>query len=132
LPLFELGTGEIEIGIGIHGEKGIERTEWKPAASLVSDLLDTLLGTAGHLGSGPALLLVNGLGATPEIELYLLYAEAARQLAERGIEISRSLVGSYVTSLNMADGSISLLALDDELTELWDAPVVTPALRWGA
>lgn len=131
-PLFQLGPGEIEIGIGIHGEKGIERQGWKPAGELVAELLDTLLPAVERPGAEPFLLLVNGLGSTPALELYLLYGEARRQLAARGIEIRRSLVGSYVTSLNMAGASFSVLPLTDELVSLWDAPVLTPALRWGA
>ena len=130
-PLFDLGPDEIEIGIGIHGEKGTRRERWRPVNEIVASLLDALLDALTPSSGSGLLALVNGMGATPLMELYLLYGVLQDQLAERGLTITRSLVGSYVTSLDMAGASVSLLELDDELTDLWDAPVATPALRWG-
>lgn len=127
-PAFELADDEIEIGIGIHGEPGRRRETIAPASELAAALLDPILDELP--GEGPVLLFVNGMGATPELELYIMAREASRILADRGIEVTRHLVGSYITSLDMAGCSITLLRLDDELTQLWDAPVHTPALRW--
>lgn len=127
-PSFELGEDEVEIGIGIHGEPGRHREQIAPAKELVRTLLEPVLEELP--GEGPVLLLVNGMGATPLLELYIAAREASLLLDDRGIEVSRHLVGNYVTSLDMAGVSVTLLRLDDELTALWDAPVDTPALRW--
>ncbi len=127
-PTFELGFDEIEFGVGIHGEAGIERRPHAPAASLVGEMLTVLLDELQPPASAPVLVLVNGFGGTPAIELYVLYHEVAAQLEARGFELARSLVGNLVTSLDMAGASVSLLALDDGLTELWDAPAATAAL----
>lgn len=127
-PSFELGEDEVEIGIGIHGEPGRRRETIAPASDLARTLLDPILEELP--GEGPVLLLVNGMGATPLLELYVLARDASRILAEHGVEVSRHLVGNYVTSLDMAGASLTLLRLDEELTRLWDAPVHTPALRW--
>ena len=131
-PTFEIGDDEMEIGVGIHGEPGRER---RPLAS-ADEITDALLGPIiedGGFGQGDKVLaFVNGMGGTPLIELYVVYNRVAAVCAERGITIARNLVGSYITSLEMAGCSITLLKLDDELTKLWDAPVHTPALRWGA
>ena len=129
-PTFEIGDDEMEFGVGIHGEPGRRREKLKPAAEIVAEMADAVLG---DLPSGTDVLaFVNGLGGTPLIELYLVYNELAKHLNERGLTASRSLVGNYITSLEMAGVSITILRLDDELTALWDAPVHTPALRWGA
>lgn len=127
-PTFELGTDEIEFGVGIHGEAGIERRGHASAAALTEDMLTVLLDELQPGAATPVLTLVNGFGGTPAIELYLLHDEVAKQLETRGLELARSLVGNLVTSLDMAGASISLLMLDDELLELWDAPVATAAL----
>lgn len=129
-PSFELGDDEIEIGIGIHGEPGRRRERTAPAAEIAAKLLDPILEELP--GEGPVLMMVNGMGATPLLELYIMAKEASQILADRGIEVARHLVGDYITSLDMAGCSITLLRLDDELTRLWDAPVDTPALRWTA
>jgi dihydroxyacetone kinase-like protein len=128
-PSFELGEDEIEIGIGIHGEPGRRREKIAPAREIARTMLEPIL--AELPGEGPVLMLVNGMGATPLLELYILAADAHAVLDEAGVEISRQLVGNYITSLDMAGASITLLRLDDELTALWDAPVATPALRRG-
>ncbi|WP_152353773.1 dihydroxyacetone kinase subunit DhaK [Brachybacterium subflavum] len=128
-PSFELGEDEIEIGIGIHGEPGRRREKIAPAREIARTMLEPIL--AELPGEGPVLLLVNGMGATPLLELYILAADAHAILEEKGVEVARDLVGNYITSLDMAGASITLLRLDEELTALWDAPVSTPALRRG-
>ena len=128
-PSFELGEDEIEVGIGIHGEPGRHREKLVPAKDVARRLLEPIL--AELPGEGPVLLFVNGMGATPLLELYILAKDAHEVLDEAGVEVSRHLVGNYITSLDMAGASITLLRLDDELTALWDAPVSTPALRRG-
>jgi dihydroxyacetone kinase-like protein len=131
-PTFDIGPEEMEFGVGIHGEPGRRREKIRSAAEIVEEMTDTILADL-EPGSGARLLaFVNGLGGTPAIELYLVYAELAKQLDRHGLTAARSLVGNYITSLEMAGISITLLELDDELTTLWDAPVHTPALRWGA
>jgi dihydroxyacetone kinase-like protein len=130
-PTFELGEDEMEIGIGIHGEPGRERLPLEPADAITQRLLDPILEDLGPGDGASTLLFVNGMGGTPLLELYIVYRRAAQLLADRGITVARSLVGNYITSLEMAGCSISLLHLDDDLTALWDAPVNTPGLRWG-
>ena len=131
-PSFELGDDEMEIGIGIHGEPGRERVNLEPAARIVERLTTPILEDLPFNEGDRVLAFVNGMGGTPLIELYIVYRELDRFLRERGITIERRLIGDYITSLEMAGCSITLLKLDDELTKLWDAPVHTPALRWGA
>jgi len=131
-PTFDIGSDEMEFGIGIHGEPGRRREKLKPAAEVVAEMTEAILDDLAPAAGAPLLAFVNGLGGTPLIELYIVYNELAKQLAERGLTATRSLVGNYITSLEMAGVSITLLELDQELTELWDAPVHTPALRWGA
>lgn len=131
-PTFELGDDEMEIGIGIHGEPGRRRVKMAPAAEIAEMLLDPIISDLPFKRGDRVLAFVNGLGGTPQIELYLMYNEFASLLGKQGITISRNLVGSYITSLEMAGCSITLLKLDDELIKLWDAPVKTPGLRWGA
>ena len=130
-PSFSLPGDEIEMGIGIHGEPGRRRIPMEPADGIVADLLGPVISDLPFQRGDRTLLIVNGMGGTPLLELYLAFGIAARLLGERGIEISRSLVGNYVTSLEMQGMSMTLLRLDDELTHLWDAPVHTAALRWG-
>jgi dihydroxyacetone kinase-like protein len=131
-PIFELGEGEMEVGIGIHGEPGRRRAPLGTAHDIATLLVEAVTSDLNASAGTKVLPFVNGMGGTPEIELYLLYGEIDRQLRDAGLEPVRNLVGSYITSLEMAGASLTLLALDDELTELWDAPVHTPALRWGA
>lgn len=130
-PSFDIGDDEIEIGIGIHGEPGRERIALEPADAIVDRVLGPILEDLPFASGDEVLLFVNGMGGTPLIELYLAFGHAAKVLADQGITVTRSLVGSYVTSLEMQGFSISVLKLDAELTELWDAPVQTAALRWG-
>jgi dihydroxyacetone kinase-like protein len=130
VPSFELADDEMEIGIGIHGEPGRERVKVEPAAKVVERLTVPILEDLPFSDGDQVLAFVNGMGGTPLIELYIVYAELEKLLKGRGITISRRLVGSYITSLEMAGCSITLLKLDDELTQLWDAPVDTAALRW--
>ncbi len=131
-PTFELGEDEMEIGIGIHGEPGRERRKLAPAREIVEILATAVVEDLPFTSGDRVLAFVNGMGGTPLIELYIVYDELHRFLEARGITIARNLIGSYITSLEMAGCSITLLKLDDELIRLWDAPVKTPALRWGA
>jgi dihydroxyacetone kinase-like protein len=131
-PIFDLPHGQIELGIGIHGEPGRRREAIRTAHEIVEVTLEAILSDLKPRPGARILSFVNGMGATPQIELYLLYGEVDRQLRAAGLEPVRNLVGSYITSLEMAGASVTLLELDDELTSLWDAPVHTPALRWGA
>lgn len=129
-PTFSLGEDEMEMGVGIHGEPGRRRVKLTDADHIADQLVSAIVNDGDGGGSGQALLFVNGFGGTPSLELYLMYDAARRILQKHGIAISRSLVGSYVTSLDMAGCSITLTMLDDRLTELWDEPVHTAALRW--
>ena len=131
-PTFELGATEMEIGIGIHGEPGRQRRAVAAAREVVELLATPIVEDLPFRSGDRVLAFVNGMGGTPLIELYVVYNDLNRFLAERGIEISRNLIGPYITSLEMQGCSITLLKLDDELTALWDAPVNTPGLRWGA
>jgi len=131
-PTFELGEAEMEIGIGIHGEPGRTRLALKSAAEITELLVTPILEDLPFQRGDEVLAFVNGLGGTPLIELYIIYNELTKICAGQGITITRNLVGSYMTSLEMAGCSITLLKLDAQLTELWDAPVLTPGLRWGA
>ncbi|KHL02798.1 dihydroxyacetone kinase subunit DhaK [Sinomonas humi] len=130
-PSFELADGEIEIGIGIHGEPGRQRVGLEPADVLAERLLTPVMEDLGFEAGEEVLLMVNGMGGTPLSELYIVYRRAAQLLSDRGVSVERSLVGNYTTSLEMQGCSVTVLRLDDELTSLWDAPVKTPALRWG-
>jgi dihydroxyacetone kinase-like protein len=130
-PTFDIGADEIELGVGIHGEPGRRRGKLKPAAEIVAEVTEAILTDLEPAPGAKLLAFVNGLGGTPLIELYVIYNELAKQLAGRGLTASRNLVGNYITSLEMAGVSITLVELDDELTSLWDAPVHTAALRWG-
>ena len=131
-PSFDLGDDEMEIGIGIHGEPGRYREPLGPASQVVERLATAIVEDLPYESGDNVLAFVNGMGGTPLIELYIVYNELNKFLSERGITITRHLIGDYITSLEMAGCSITLLKLDDEMTRLWDAPVLTPALRWGA
>jgi dihydroxyacetone kinase-like protein len=130
-PTFDLPDDEIEIGIGIHGEPGRRRVKAMPARDVARELVDPILTDLDFTGSSGVLAFVNGMGGTPLLELYLMYNEVAQLLDKAGVRVARSLVGPYITSLEMAGCSVTLLAVDDELLRLWDAPVNTPGLRRG-
>lgn len=130
IPNFELADDEVELGVGIHGEPGRERIALQPVRALLGNLADAITSDIPLVDGDHVLALVNGLGGTPLIELYIVAGELATYCAARDITIARSLVGSYITSLEMAGFTITLIKADEELLELWDAPVNTPALRW--
>lgn len=130
-PTFELGESEMELGVGIHGEPGRERVPLAPAREVAERLVEPVLADLPFTSGDAVIAFVNGLGGTPLIELYVVYNEVNRILTAHGVQVARSLVGSYITSLDMAGTSVTLLKLDDELLRLWDAPVKTSALRWG-
>jgi dihydroxyacetone kinase-like protein len=129
-PIFELPEGEMEVGIGIHGEPGRRRSALGSAREVAATMVEAVVSDLKPASGARVLVFVNGMGGTPLLELYLLYGEVERQLREANLQPVRNLVGSYITSLEMAGASLTLLELDDHLTELWDAPVRTPALRW--
>jgi len=130
-PTFEIGESEMEMGVGIHGEPGRRRVPFAGADHIAEEMVGAIAGDLGAQIRGNALLLVNGFGGTPAMELYLMYSAARRYLEKHGTRVTRSLVGNYVTSLAMAGCSITVSMLDDEDVALWDAPVETAALRWG-
>jgi dihydroxyacetone kinase-like protein len=130
-PGFDLPDDEMEVGVGIHGEPGRRREKVRPARDVAESVVATILGAKPIARGDKAIVMVNGLGGTPLIELYIVYGTVAAALAEAGIEIARNLVGDYVTSLDMAGMSVTVCRADDELLRLWDAPVHTPGLRWG-
>lgn len=129
-PSFDLGEDEIEMGVGIHGEPGRARQPLVSANEITDQLVDAILHDM-NLSGGQVLLFVNGMGGTPESELFIVYGHARERLEAAGLEVTRSLVGNYITSLEMQGCSVTVLKLDDELSELWDAPVNTAALRRG-
>ena len=129
-PTFELAADEIEMGVGIHGEPGRRRVKHKSADDIAGEMMTAIVDDLGAKAGGEVLLLVNGYGGTPAMELYLMFDAARRVLDAKGLKIARSLVGNYCTSLEMAGCSLTVTALDAELTRLWDAPVHTAALRW--
>ncbi|MFF2652517.1 dihydroxyacetone kinase subunit DhaK [Streptomyces sp. NPDC058045] len=128
-PTFELPDGELELGVGIHGEPGRERRAMMTSGEIADFAVDAVLSDLRP--DSPVLVLVNGMGATPLLELYGFNAEVQRVLAERGVAVARTLVGNYVTSLDMAGASVTVCQVDEEMLRLWDAPVRTPGLRWG-
>jgi phosphoenolpyruvate---glycerone phosphotransferase subunit DhaK len=130
-PTFELGEDEIEVGIGIHGEPGRERRPIAPAREVAAMLVEPVLADLPAADGAPVIAFLNGMGGTPLIELYIMYSEVQQLLQKAGIPVARSLVGNYITSLDMAGCSVTLLRADDEIVRLWDAPVNTPGLRWG-
>ena len=130
-PTFQIGENEMEMGVGIHGEPGRKRVALAEAKDIAAEMIGAIRKDFGELAKGNAIMLVNGFGGTPLMELYLMYHCVEQELAGSGITIARSLVGNYVTSLEMAGCSVTLSLVDDELLGLWDAPVHTAGLRWG-
>ena len=130
-PTFSLGEDEMEMGVGIHGEPGRRRVKLSTADAIADEMVGAIVGDLAPARGADALLLVNGFGGTPTMELYLMVNSALRVLRGKGVRVSRFLTGSYVTSLEMAGCSITVSLLDDGLRNLWDAPVHTAALRWG-
>ncbi|MEV6210339.1 dihydroxyacetone kinase subunit DhaK [Kitasatospora sp. NPDC051914] len=130
-PGFDLPEDEIEVGVGIHGEPGRRREPLRPARDLVAEVVDTVLADHDLASGDEVIALVNGMGATPLLELYVVFGEVRTRLDAAGVRIARSLVGNYVTSLDMAGFSLTLTKADPELLQLWDAPVATPALTWS-
>jgi len=130
-PTFDLPDGQMEVGIGIHGEPGRRRVPIAPANEIAEMLVSPILSDYDFTGGDGVIVFVNGMGATPLIELYVMYHEVATILGKSGISIARSLVGPYITSLDMAGCSVTLVKADDEILRLWDAPVRTPGMRWG-
>lgn len=131
-PTFDLGENEMEMGVGIHGERGREKMDLSTASEIVEHLVTAIDEDLNPQKGQKILLHINGFGATPLMELYLMYDLAAQYWQEKGVEVVRSLVGNYTTSLDMAGASITITLLDDEMTGLWDAPVHTANLRWGS
>jgi dihydroxyacetone kinase-like protein len=131
-PSFELAEDEVEIGIGIHGEPGRFRESIGPASQIAERLMTPIVEDLPFSSGDKVLAFVNGMGGTPLLELYVVYAEVAKIAQERGLQIERNLVGNFITSLEMQGCSITLVKLDDDMIRYWDAPVNTPALRWGA
>jgi dihydroxyacetone kinase-like protein len=130
-PTFDLGEDEMEVGVGIHGEPGRRRVKLKSANEIAAEMVGAIASDLGSLARGEVILLINGFGGTPLSELYLMYDSVRKQLEPAGCTISRSLVGNFVTSLDMAGCSVTVSLLDGEMKHLWDAPVRTAALRWG-
>ena len=129
-PTFQLGENEMELGIGIHGEPGRRRVPLASAREIAEQLMEPLLADLDFT-SGPVIVMLNGMGGTPLIELYLMYGEITKIMDKAGITVARNLVGNYITSLEMAGCSVTLLRADEESIRLWDAPVNTAGLRWG-
>jgi phosphoenolpyruvate---glycerone phosphotransferase subunit DhaK len=129
-PTFDLPEDQMEMGVGIHGEPGRHRVPLVGAAETAEQLVDPILADLDFQGA-PSIVMLNGMGGTPLIELYLLYGEVAVLLEKAGVQVARTLVGNYITSLDMAGASVTVLKADDEMVRLWDAPVKTAGLRWG-
>jgi dihydroxyacetone kinase-like protein len=129
-PTFQLGEDEMELGIGIHGEPGRHRLPLRSAHEIAEQLVEPIL-TDLDFTSSPVIVMVNGMGGTPLIELYLMYGEVAKIMEQAGISMARNLVGNYITSLEMAGCSVTMLRANEDLIRLWDAPVNTAGLRWG-
>ncbi|WP_291381316.1 dihydroxyacetone kinase subunit DhaK [Demequina sp.] len=129
-PTFDLPDDQMEIGVGIHGEPGRHRVDLAPAKEIAAQLVEPILDDLDMTGA-PAIVMLNGMGGTPQIELYLMYGEVAALLEKAGVKVARTLVGNYITSLDMAGCSVTVLKADDEMLGLWDAPVHTAGLRWG-
>lgn len=130
-PNFDLPEDEMEMGVGIHGEPGRRRVKLETADKIATEIIEAIVHDLAPQKGGQVLLLVNGFGATPSMELYLMANSARRLLEERGLQVVRQLVGNYVTSLDMAGCSITVTTVDDEILRRWDAPVRTAALAWG-
>jgi dihydroxyacetone kinase-like protein len=130
-PTFDLAEDEMEVGVGIHGEPGRRRVKLRPAAEIAAEMVNAITADLGPRVRGEVILLINGFGATPLSELHLMYHAVRRLLESAGSVVARSLVGNFVTSLDMAGCSVTVTVLDEEMKRLWDAPVHSPALRWG-
>ncbi len=134
-PTFDLPEDQMEMGVGIHGEPGRHRVPLASAAEIAEQLVEPVLADLApqlrQSGGAPGIVLLSGLGGTPLLELYLLYGEVATLLEKAGVEVARTLVGNYITSLDMSGASVTVLRADDEMLRLWDAPVRTSGLRWG-
>jgi len=130
-PSFDLPEDEMEIGIGIHGEPGRRRIKLEPADKITEMLLEPIVADLPYKEGDEVLLFVNSMGGTPLIELYIVYRKAMELLEAKGIKVVRNLIGPYITSLEMAGMSITLLKMDEDLKKLWDAPVKTAGMRWG-
>ncbi|GIV63584.1 MAG: dihydroxyacetone kinase subunit DhaK [Chloroflexota bacterium] len=130
-PTFDLPEDEMEIGIGIHGEPGRTRMKIKPADEIVEMLMEPIISDLPYKAGDEVLLFVNSMGGTPLIELYIIYRKAYEIATKHGLKVVRNLIGPYITSLEMAGTSITMLKMDEDLIKLWDAPVKTPGLRWG-
>jgi phosphoenolpyruvate---glycerone phosphotransferase subunit DhaK len=130
-PTFDLGEDEMEVGVGIHGEPGRRRVKLKPAKEIAAEMVGAITSDLGARAKGDVILLINGFGGTPLSELYLMYNDVRRGVEAAGCKVVRSLVGNFVTSLDMAGCSVTVSLLDDEMKRLWEAPVHTAALRWG-
>jgi dihydroxyacetone kinase-like protein len=130
-PTFQINDDEMEMGVGIHGEPGRRRVKLSSADTIADEMVGAIVNDLAPSAGAEALLLVNGFGGTPAMELYLVVGSALRVLKGKGVSVSRYLTGNYVTSLEMAGCSITVSLLDDALRSLWDAPVHTAALRWG-
>ena len=130
-PTFDLAEDEMEVGVGIHGEPGRRRVKLRPAVEIAAEMVNAITTDLGARARGEIILLINGFGATPLSELYLMYDAVRKLLESSGSVVARSLVGNFVTSLDMAGCSATVTILDEEMKRLWDAPVYTPALRWG-
>ena len=132
VPTFELEEGQMELGVGIHGEPGRRRVPLGTAREIAAALVEPVVADLGLRRGDAVVTLLNGMGGTPLLELYLMFNEVRAVLDAAGVTVARSLVGNYITSLEMAGCSVTLLRADDEVVRLWDAPVATPGLRWGA
>ena len=130
-PTFDLPEDEMEIGIGIHGEPGRKRMKLQPVDEIVEMLMEPIISDLPYKSGDEVLMFVNGMGGTPLVELYIVFRKAQEIAAKHGLKVTRNLIGPYITSLEMAGTSITLLKLDDQLTKYWDAPVKTAGLRWG-
>jgi dihydroxyacetone kinase-like protein len=130
-PTFDLGEDEMEVGVGIHGEPGRRRVKLRSANEIAAEMVGAITADLGDRTRGEIILLVNGFGGTPLSELYLMYDAISKCLLPTGCKIARSLVGNFVTSLDMAGCSVTVSLLDEEMKRFWDAPVHTAALRWG-
>jgi len=130
-PTFDLPEDEMEIGIGIHGEPGRTRMKVKSADEITEMLMEPIIKDLPYKAGDEVLLFVNGMGGTPPIELYIVYRKAYEIAKKSGLKVVRNLIGPYITSLEMAGCSITMLKMDDDLLKLWDFPVKTIGLRWG-
>src|SRR5512138_650958 len=130
-PTFDLPEDEMEIGIGIHGEPGRTRMKLKSADEITAMLMDPIIGDLPYKSGDEVLLFVNSMGGTPLVELYIIYRQAYEITTKAGLKVTRNLIGPYITSLEMAGTSITMLKMDDDMIKLWDAPVKTAGLRWG-